>query len=84
LPLLRAVNIKPDAGDFVVVSGAVLGVCAALLWTAQGSLMMAYPTEAQKGTFIGIFWAIFNLGGVVGSAVAFGQNFNSTVSAFSK
>ncbi|KAF8840593.1 MFS general substrate transporter [Paxillus ammoniavirescens] len=73
-----AVNIKPNAGDFVVVSGAVLGVCAALLWTAQGSLMMAYPTEAQKGSFIGIFWAIFNLGGVVGSAVALGQNFNST------
>jgi len=63
----------------VVVSGAILGVCAALLWTAQGSLMMAYPTEAEKGTFIGYFWAIFNLGGVVGSAIAFGSNFNSTV-----
>ncbi|KAG9315504.1 major facilitator superfamily domain-containing protein [Chiua virens] len=75
-----AVNIHPGAGAFVVTSGALLGVCAALLWTAQGSLMMAYPTEAQKGMFIGIFWAIFNLGGVVGSAVAFGQNFHSTVS----
>lgn len=71
-------NIHPGAGDFVVVAGANLGVCAALVWTAQGSLMMAYPTEAQKGTFIGYFWAIFNLGGVVGSAVAFGLNFNST------
>ncbi|KIJ61148.1 hypothetical protein HYDPIDRAFT_42912 [Hydnomerulius pinastri MD-312] len=72
-----ATNIHPGAGDFVVVSGAILGICAALVWTAQGSLMMAYPTEAQKGTFIGVFWAIFNLGGVVGSAVAFGANFNS-------
>jgi hypothetical protein len=76
----RVVNIHPGAGAFVITAGAILGVCAALLWTAQGSLMMAYPTEAQKGAFIGIFWAIFNLGGVVGSAVAFGQNFNSTVS----
>jgi MFS family permease len=73
-----ATNIHPGAGDFVVVAGAVLGVCAALVWTAQGSLMMAYPTEAQKGTFIGYFWAIFNIGGVVGSAVAFGSNYNST------
>ncbi|KIK37066.1 hypothetical protein CY34DRAFT_477572 [Suillus luteus UH-Slu-Lm8-n1] len=73
-----ATNIHPGAGDFVVVAGAMLGVCAALVWTAQGSLMMAYPTEAQKGTFIGYFWAIFNLGGVVGSAVAFGSNYNST------
>lgn len=43
-------------------------------------MMMAYPTEAQKGMYISIFWAIFNLGGVVGSAVAFGSNFKSTVS----
>ena len=41
--------------------------------------MMSYPTEAQKGLFIGIFWAIFNLGAVVGAAVAFGDNFNSKV-----
>lgn len=41
--------------------------------------MMAYPTEAQKGTFISYFWAIFNLGSVVGSSVAFGSNYNSTV-----
>ncbi|KAH7928792.1 hypothetical protein BV22DRAFT_1004081 [Leucogyrophana mollusca] len=74
-----ATNIHPGAGDFVVVAGAILGICASLLWTAQGALMMAYPTEAQKGLYIGIFWAIFNLGGVVGSAVAFGNNFHSTV-----
>ena len=41
--------------------------------------MMAYPTEGQKGIFVGVFWGIFNLGGVVGSSVAFGQNFHSTV-----
>ncbi|KAG6335975.1 hypothetical protein ID866_3128 [Astraeus odoratus] len=75
------VNIHPNAGTYVIVSGAILGVCAALLWTAQGSLMMAYPTESQKGLYIGIFWAIFNLGGVVGSAVAFGQNFHSTANS---
>lgn len=36
-------------------------------------------TEGQKGRFIGIFWAIFNLGGVMGAAVSLGQNFHSTV-----
>ncbi|KAG2081098.1 MFS general substrate transporter [Suillus discolor] len=70
------INIHPDASAFVIAAGAILGICAALLWTAQGSLMMAYPTEAQKGTFISIFWTIFNLGGVMGSAVAFGTSFN--------
>ncbi|KAG1733025.1 uncharacterized protein EDB91DRAFT_650783 [Suillus paluster] len=72
-------NIHPDASHFAVTAGTISGVCAALLWTAQGSLMMAYPTEAQKGTFIGYFWVIFNLGGVVGSVEAFGLNFYSTV-----
>jgi hypothetical protein len=43
-------------------------------------MMMAYATESQKGLFIGIFWAIFNLGAVVGGAVAFGNNFHNEVS----
>ncbi|KDR68675.1 hypothetical protein GALMADRAFT_215550 [Galerina marginata CBS 339.88] len=79
--LHRAMNIHPHAGAFVIAAGAVLGICAGLLWTAQGSLMLAYATEDQKGKFIGIFWGIFNLGAVVGSAVALGQNFHSTANS---
>jgi hypothetical protein len=99
--LHSAFNIHPHAGAFVIAAGALLGVCAGLLWTAQGSLMLAYPTgpsdvtpevlsnfandlvcmiESQKGMFIAIFWGIFNLGGVVGAAVAVGQNFHSKAS----
>lgn len=77
MPYFSAVNIHPRAGAFVVAAGAVLGICAGMLWTAQGSLMLAYPTEYEKGKFIGIFWSIFNLGGVVGAAVSLGQNFHS-------
>lgn len=73
-------NIHPHAGPFVIAAGSILGICAGLLWTAQGSLMMAYATEEQKGKFIGIFWGIFNLGAVVGASVSLGQNFGSTVS----
>ena len=74
-----AMNIHPHAGSFVIAAGAILGICAGLLWTAQGSLMLAYPTEDQKGKFIGLFWAIFNTGAVVGASVSLGQNFHSTV-----
>jgi sugar phosphate permease len=77
-PIFRAVNLHPNAGPFVVSAGAILGICAGLLWTAQGSLMMSYPTESEKGKFIGVFWAIFNLGGVVGAGVSFAQNYSST------
>ncbi|KAJ7638519.1 MFS general substrate transporter [Roridomyces roridus] len=71
-------NIHPGAKAFVLVAGAILGICAGLLWSAQGSIMMAYPTESDKASYIFIFWAIFNMGGVVGAAVAFGQNFHAT------
>lgn len=73
-----SLNLHPRAKGFVIAAGAILGICAGLLWTAQGSLMLAYPTEGDKAKFIAIFWAIFNLGGVVGSAVAFGINFHTT------
>ncbi|KAG8971846.1 hypothetical protein FRB90_010372, partial [Tulasnella sp. 427] len=54
-----ATNLHDNAGWFIIFAGAILGVCAGLLWTAQGSLMLAYPTEQDKGKYIAIFWGIF-------------------------
>jgi len=73
----------PGINNFSIAAGAILGICAGLLWTAQGSLMLSYPTESQKGRFIGIFWLVFNLGGVIGSAVSLGQNFGNTTNTVS-
>ncbi|KAK7041798.1 hypothetical protein VNI00_009087 [Paramarasmius palmivorus] len=73
-----ALNLHPEADGFVIAAGAILGVCAGMLWSAQGSLMLSYPTEAQKGKYIAVFWSIFNMGSVVGAAVSLGQNFHST------
>ena len=61
-------NHNENAG-FVIFAGALLGVCAGLLWTAQGALMMSYPPEGSKGKYISWFWMIFNLGAVIGSLV---------------
>lgn len=55
---------------YVVFAGALLGVCAGILWSAQGAIMMSYPAEEEKGRFISWFWMIFNLGGVIGSLVS--------------
>ncbi len=59
---------------FLVLSGAVLGMCAALLWTAQGCIMLSYPLEAEKGRSFSIFWAIFNSGSLMGGLIALGIN----------
>ena len=55
---------------YVVFAGALLGVCAGILWSAQGVIMLSYPPERLKGRYIGWFWVIFNLGGVIGALVS--------------
>lgn len=63
---------------FVYAGGAVLGICAGLLWTAQGAIMMSYPEEQNKGRYISWFWMIFNLGAVIGSLIPLAQNIQNT------
>ncbi|KAL4940512.1 hypothetical protein BDV06DRAFT_18996 [Aspergillus oleicola] len=70
---LLSYNHNQNSG-FLIFAGALLGVCAGLLWTAQGAVMMSYPNENEKGKFISIFWVIFNLGGVIGGLIPLGEN----------
>ncbi|RIA79855.1 major facilitator superfamily domain-containing protein [Glomus cerebriforme] len=64
--------------EFPVTAGAILGFGAALLWTGQGAIMLSYPTEDNKGKYIGLFWIIFNLGGVLGSLIPIALNWNGS------
>ncbi|KAF9927954.1 hypothetical protein FBU30_002742 [Linnemannia zychae] len=61
---------------FVVVSSCLLGIGAGWLWTAQGAVMMGYPSEGEKGRFFSIFWSIFNCGGVIGSIIPMAIQWN--------
>ncbi|KAL8913944.1 MAG: hypothetical protein Q9171_001329 [Xanthocarpia ochracea] len=70
-------NRNQNSG-FPIFAGALLGVCAGLLWCAQGAIMMSYPPEASKGRYISWFWMIFNLGAVLGSLIPLGQNIHSS------
>jgi len=63
-------------GAFVVASGALLGMGSAFFWLVQGAVMIAYPLPHEKGRAIAAFWIIFNLGGMIGAFIAFGQNFD--------
>lgn len=55
-----------------MVAGGILGVCAALLWTAAGQIMMSYPQEKDKGRSFSLFWSVFSMGGVIGAVIAIG------------
>lgn len=63
-------SLHNDVPGFSIFSGVFLGLCAGLLWTAQGTIMISYPNEAQKGRYFAWFWAIFNMGAVLGSLVS--------------
>ncbi|CAG8983849.1 hypothetical protein HYALB_00005487 [Hymenoscyphus albidus] len=75
LSLLLSVHFS--VGGFNIFAGAFLGVCAGLLWTAQGTIMISYPAEEDKGKYFAIFWSIFNLGAVIGSLIPLGESFKS-------
>ncbi|KAI9301751.1 major facilitator superfamily domain-containing protein [Cunninghamella echinulata] len=59
---------------FTIAAGAILGIGAGFLWTAQAGIMMSYPREEEKGKAFSIFWMIFNLGATIGAAVPLGLN----------
>ncbi|KAI0999451.1 UNC93-like protein [Podosphaera aphanis] len=69
---------SPKVYPFNIFGGAFVGFSAALLWTAQGTIMVSYPHENQKGHFFAWFWAIFNLGAVLGSLIPLAQNIQIT------
>jgi len=64
------VSVHAYVPGFNIFAGALLGVCAGLLWTAQGTIMLSYPLEHQKGRYFAWFWGIFNMGAVIGSLVS--------------
>ncbi|OVA19963.1 Ion channel regulatory protein [Macleaya cordata] len=66
---------------FAIVAGAILGVGAGLLWAGQGAIMTSYPPKERKGTYISIFWSIFNMGGVIGGLIPFVLNYNRAEAA---
>ncbi|XP_059667337.1 UNC93-like protein 1 [Cornus florida] len=66
---------------FAIIAGAFLGIGAGLLWAGQGAIMTSYPPAHRKGTYISIFWSIFNMGGVIGGLIPFILNYNRSEAA---
>ncbi|KAF4954504.1 hypothetical protein FSARC_12117 [Fusarium sarcochroum] len=75
ISLLLSVHYNVRA--FNLVAGALLGICAAMLWTAQGTIMISYPNEHQKGHYFAWFWGIFNMGAVIGSLIPLGESIHT-------
>ncbi len=73
------VSIHSDkTNGFSIAAGAFLGICAGLLWTAEGTIMLSYPAEGAKGRYFAWFWAVLNLGGMMGALVCLSSSPRST------
>ncbi|KAH8065674.1 hypothetical protein JL722_50 [Aureococcus anophagefferens] len=62
------------ASGVVVAAGALNGVAAALLWTAQGQIYLAIAAaddRADAGRLFSVFWCLFNASAVAGGLVTF-------------
>ncbi|KAF0893246.1 hypothetical protein E2562_023499 [Oryza meyeriana var. granulata] len=75
-------NHRPSKA-FPVTAGALLGAGAGLLWAAQGAIMTSYPPPSRRGTYISLFWCLFNLGGVLGGLLPFSFNYHRGADAAS-
>ncbi|KAK4743444.1 hypothetical protein SAY87_001445 [Trapa incisa] len=61
---------------FAIAAGAILGIGAGLLWAGEGAIMTSYAPPHRKGSYISLFWSIFNMGGVIGGIIPFVLNYN--------
>eukprot|EP00578_Thalassiosira_sp_NH16_P010867 CAMPEP_0181121678 /NCGR_PEP_ID=MMETSP1071-20121207/24875_1 /TAXON_ID=35127 /ORGANISM="Thalassiosira sp., Strain NH16" /LENGTH=755 /DNA_ID=CAMNT_0023206531 /DNA_START=28 /DNA_END=2295 /DNA_ORIENTATION=- len=74
-------QVDDSYAAMAIVASAFLGLGAACLWGAQGTMTLSYALENQKGLFFGIFWLIFNMGGVMGGFISMGINSGASAGA---
>ncbi|KAJ1951971.1 hypothetical protein IWQ62_006327, partial [Dispira parvispora] len=55
----------------VHIAGAYFGLANPIFWTAQGTLMLTYPTEQNKGKYITTFFLGFSACGVIGGLLVY-------------
>ncbi|ODQ54689.1 MFS general substrate transporter [Saitoella complicata NRRL Y-17804] len=61
----------PEA--FVIAGGALCGLSAGLLWTAQGFVVMSYPREHEKSRHFAYQWSMLGVGAAIGGLIPFAQ-----------
>jgi hypothetical protein len=64
-----AEGASPALRPLVVAAGAVVGVGASIIWTAQGRIMLHYGSGGQAGAAFGVFWALLNSSALVGGVL---------------
>ncbi|KAJ1986215.1 hypothetical protein H4R33_003490 [Dimargaris cristalligena] len=62
----------------VVITGALKGFGLLMSGMIQSVMLVSYPQEAQRGSYLSTFFLVASLNGVVGGAVALGLNYSNS------
>lgn len=68
--LFIASFLKPMAWSILAAS-ALLGIAAAVIWTAQGNFLTMNTTDMNRGKYSGIFWALLQSSSLIGNLLSY-------------
>ncbi|KIW63090.1 hypothetical protein PV04_09967 [Phialophora macrospora] len=60
---------KTDVTTFPYIAAVIFGICAGLNFVANGYIMLCYPQEKEKGSFITVNSGLMAMGSVIGGII---------------
>jgi MFS family permease len=71
LLVLYAASLIHVVPAVVYISSSIWGIGSGILWTAQGSFLAKNSSAANRSSYAGLFWSIFQLSAIFGNFGAF-------------
>ncbi|KAL4907090.1 hypothetical protein BDW74DRAFT_176691 [Aspergillus multicolor] len=61
---------------FIYLGAAACGITAGVFWAAEGSIMISYPMESQRGRYLAYWLAYRNGGSIIGGIINLAFNYS--------
>ncbi|WWD06125.1 hypothetical protein V865_004210 [Kwoniella europaea PYCC6329] len=72
------VNLKYGIQVYLVIARVIVGGSNGFLYVAESTAMLSYPRFQDRGTYISIWSAMRNSGGIIGGAIILATNYKTS------
>ncbi|WVQ79204.1 hypothetical protein IAT38_001300 [Cryptococcus sp. DSM 104549] len=72
------VNLKYKVQVYLVIARIIVGGSNGFLYVAESTAMLTYPRLQDRGTYISIWSAMRNSGGIIGGAIILATNYRTS------
>ncbi|OCF59944.1 hypothetical protein L486_02617 [Kwoniella mangroviensis CBS 10435] len=72
------VNLKYGVQVYLVIARVIVGGSNGFLYVAESTAMLSYPRFQDRGTYISIWSAMRNSGGIIGGAIILATNYKTS------